>query len=124
MITLILLLASVSQEPVVIDQCDLLEINHHYTQEGRLVFTQYIFYEWDHYNHRHQVIAWRLKTHMKGVLKNRDWVNNTYRFKWNDKGTMREVRSSLFKETWTTFDPELLERDYFPKDRRKGLSDG
>lgn len=121
MIFLLLLIASISQEQTTVDHCDLLEINHYYNDD-RLVFTQYIFYEWDERNARHQVMGWRIESAMKGVAVNRDWKNDRYYVAWRENDKIREVWASLFTETWTTFDPELLERDYLPRERRRGLT--
>lgn len=68
------------------------------------------------------MLAWRLLSNMDGVTYSRDWVNDSYHVSWRENDKLRKVRASLFKETWTTFDPELIERDYLPVDRRKGLT--
>jgi hypothetical protein len=31
------------------------------------------------------------------------------------------VRAASFRETWTQYDPELIERDYLPKEKRRGF---
>ena len=42
--------------------------------------------------------------------------------KWFDGGVMREVRSTAFRETWTRYDPEFVERNFLPKTARRLLS--
>lgn len=48
------------------DQVDLVEINHFYDDQGRLVFDQVIYYDWHTAQGRYQVRDWRLlKTRLK-----------------------------------------------------------
>jgi hypothetical protein len=118
-------------DSVIQDSCDLIELNHHYDDEGRKTFSQLIFYEWDAYDCRHQVRAWRmLKETAKEATDPRkpNWqVHFDYeRQRWiatgDDGECNREVRAGLFRETWTQYDPELLERDILPKEHRRELS--
>ena len=47
--------------------------------------------------------------------------NGKYRAIWYEGDQIRKVWCSSVRETWTQFDPELLDRDTFPKDLRPGL---
>ena len=40
---------------------------------------------------------------------------------WHDGEQIRQIRSKSIRETWTQYDPELVEREYLPKERRKEL---
>jgi len=40
---------------------------------------------------------------------------------WHDGEQLRNVHSRSIRETWTQYDPELVEREYLPKERRKEL---
>ncbi len=40
---------------------------------------------------------------------------------WNDGEILRHIRAASFRETWTQHDPELLEREYLPKEERREL---
>ena len=55
----------------------------------------------------------------------RDWDNGGYVCLWHDGEILRRVRSAAFRETWTQNgldgDPEVLEREFLPKDRRREL---
>ncbi|WP_246120000.1 hypothetical protein [Blastopirellula retiformator] len=103
------------------DRVDLVEINHYYDAQGRLVFDQVIFYEWSSKNARFDVVAWRLlKT--PAQVPTRDWKRGGYVTSWRDGEVLREVRSIQRRETWTQHDPELIERDYLPRELRRGLS--
>ena len=59
----VLLLSAVSLDShaeVTADRLDLVELNHFYDEQGRLVFDQLIFYDWSPEDARYQVRAWRL----------------------------------------------------------------
>ena len=43
-----------------VDEVDLVEINHFFDEQGRLVFDQVIFYDWCPEDSRYQVRDWRL----------------------------------------------------------------
>ena len=58
---------------------------------------------------------------MKGYSLKRDWVNRGYEVIWKENDRVRRVNSAMFTQTWTHFDPELLERNFLHKDRRIGL---
>ena len=95
--------------PVVREEVTLIERNHYYDECGRHVFTQWIFWEWK--DTRHEVIAWRLD-------------KPDFRFQERppclrmDEG---RVDAECWRETWTQYDPELMERERFPKEYRKGI---
>lgn len=108
-------------QQVVVDHVDLVEVNHFYDEQGKRVFDQVIFYEWCGAEGRYNVRAWRLlKTHEQVPLK--DWKRGDYVAVWHDGETLREVRSRSIRETWTQYDPELVEREFLPKEQRKELS--
>ena len=107
--------------PATVDRCDLMELNHFYDEQGRLVFDQVIFYDWSDDDARHMVRAWRLVKH-PSQLPQRDWSGGGYAAVWQDGEVLRHVRAKFFRETWTQYDPELDEREHLPKERRKELS--
>jgi hypothetical protein len=65
---------------------------------------------------RPQVRAWRLiKDGSPTLLAGAEgWV-----CRWMDAGVLREVHASSFVETWTQYDPELVEREYLPSVLRR-----
>ena len=98
-----------------------MEVNHFYDEQGRLVFDQVIFYDWSPEHSRHMVRAWRLVKNPT-QLPERDWRDGGY------LGGLagRRNRSAAFRrasmrESWTQYDPELVEREFLPKERRKEL---
>jgi hypothetical protein len=104
------------------ESCDLIELNHYFDEHARLVFDQVIFYDWD--GKRYQVRAWRL-VKQEGQVPQRDWANNGYSAMWHDGEELRRMFSRSIRETWTQQggegDPELNEREWLPKERRKEL---
>lgn len=107
-------------ELVLEQQVDLIEINHFYEEDGKHAFDQLIFYEWCPRECRNQVLAWRL---VKGQtqIPLRDWDRGDYCCVLCENGVLRSVRSAALRESWTQYDPEVLERDIFPQEKRREL---
>ena len=120
-----LLLLSVIPRPDmrVQERADLTELNHFYDDNGKLVFDQTIFYDWSVADERYHVRAWRLMKNAPAELTHRDWLRGGYRTTWHDSGSeiITDVWSPEYRETWTQYDPELVEREYLPKEKRKEL---
>ena len=108
------------REDVARESVDLIELNHFYDEHGRLVFDQVIFYDWSAIDSRYNVRAWRLVKN-PSQLPQRDWATGGYSAMWQDGEQLRNVQSKSIRETWTQYDPELVEREYLPKERRKEL---
>jgi hypothetical protein len=114
-------LAVIPRAPIVEDRCDVVEVNHFYDADGRLVFDQVIFWDWCDGAERHQVRAWRL---LKSCSQwpARDWARGGYLAVWIDGERLRVVRGTSLRETWTQYDPELLERQVLSIDARRDLA--
>jgi hypothetical protein len=108
------------KDDVVRESVDLIELNHFYDEHGRLVFDQVIFYDWSAGEARYNVRAWRLVKN-PAQLPQRDWRLGGYSAMWQDGEQIRYIHSASIRETWTQYDPELVEREYLPKERRKEL---
>lgn len=115
-------LAAILPQPdgVTRDVCDLIEVNHFFDEQGRLVFQQAIFWDWSDDEGRYNVRAWRLVKE-PAQLPQRDWRAGGYFALWQDGELIRRVQAGAIRETWTQFDPEILERDYLPAERRQPL---
>lgn len=107
-------------EDVAREKVDLMEVNHFYDEQGRLVFDQVIFYDWSPDHSRYMVRAWRLVKN-PSQLPERDWRDGGYLAVWQDGEVLRRVRAQSMRESWTQYDPELAEREYLPKEKRKEL---
>jgi hypothetical protein len=123
---IVVCLAAVGLNPVddaAVDQVDLIEVNHFYDDQGRLVFDQIIYYDWDAKHSRYNVRDWRLiKTPAQIPLRN--WRDGRYSSEWNDfkqRDGLRRVSAKSVRETWTQHDPELLEREFLPQEKRREL---
>ena len=108
------------QEDVASEQVDLVEVNHFYDDQGRHVFDQVIFYDWADGHGRHMVRAWRLVKN-PAQLPQRNWTDGTYTALWYDNDVLRKVRAKAMRESWTQYDPELIERETLPKEKRTEL---
>ena len=114
----LLLLSVVPYNDVARERVDVLEVNHFYDEQGRLVFDQLIGYDWSPDEARDQIRDWRL-------IKHQSWVPvYNHRTKYHEVMTMdgeliRVIRATMIRESWTQYDPELLERDFLPKEHRK-----
>jgi hypothetical protein len=119
-IVAVFLLAITPIDDTVRESVDLVELNHFYDEHGRLVFDQLIFYDWSAAEERYHVRTWRLVKH-PGQIPERDWRCGCWRCCWQDGEQRRLVIAAAQRETWTQYDPELVEREYLPKERRREL---
>lgn len=108
------------QDDVVRDDVDLIEINHFFDEQGKRILDQLIYYDWCSERCRYQVRAWRLLK-SPAQLPRRDWRTGEYSATWHDGDVLRQVRATTVRETWTQYDPELVEREFLAKDRRRDL---
>jgi hypothetical protein len=107
---LLLALQPVETEPVR-DRVDVIERNNFYDENGRLVFAQWVFRDWD------SIVAWRLvKPDHRLSRGPRGW-----RLDWTDGERLRSVDAISFVESWTQEDVELAERERLPVCERRGL---
>lgn len=107
----------VPQPGVVDDSCHLIEINHYYDENGKLVFDQIIFWDW-HCDGQQHVCAWRL---LKQAEQLPCRVRGAWRCVWTDGDVLRRVTAPAMRETWTQYDPELADREPWPKEKRREL---
>jgi hypothetical protein len=112
--------ASSPREDVAAESVDLIEVNHFYDDQGRLVFDQLLFYDWSHSDGRYQLRAWRMVKN-NSQLPQRNWQSGGYSSVWQDGDVLRKVVAPATRESWTQYDPELTEREYLPKERRREL---
>lgn len=101
-----------------VERVDLLEVNHYYDENGAHLLDQILFYEWDAKEAIYQVRAWRL---LKVATQYPKSINEGYETKWREGASQRRVISKKFRETWTQYDPELLERRNLPREERREL---
>jgi hypothetical protein len=108
------------REDVATERVDLIEVNHFYDDQGRLVFDQLLFYDWSHDDGRYQLRAWRMVKN-NAQLPQRNWQSGGYGAIWQDGDVLRKISAPSIRESWTQYDPELTEREFLPKERRREL---
>lgn len=121
MITVILLSIATLLPPsvVVTERCDIVEVNHVYTDTGSHTLSQVIWWEWCKDFDRYNVIDWRMiEACGKPTQIGRKYVNE-----WYDNKTRSHLRviAYIYKETWTLYDPEIKAREVYPEVRRRKL---
>lgn len=101
------------------ENVDLIELNHFYDDLGRHQYDQVIFYEWSPDYSRFHVVAWCLIEDDHAKLPVQEPGSGKYVVRWYDRESKvtREVRSKLYRETWSCTDPErankkLIEEKY------------
>jgi hypothetical protein len=114
------LFASLPLPDVACDTVDLIELNHVYSASGNPMYDQVVFYQWRPTTGDYQVRAWRLLK-VSNDRPHRDFRRGDWVMIFSDKGILREVRSSAFRESWTQYDLEQVERDRLPREYRPGL---
>ena len=118
MLLLLLLISTVTEKPYPVDYVDLVEVNHYYDERVQPVFTQLIVYDWNPVESRYDVRTWRF---IRRSCQNPFPCRGSYVVRWYDGSSIREVRASLFRETWTQHDPELEAREIVRVEHRTPL---
>ncbi len=105
------------------DRVDLIELNHFYDDLGRHQYDQVIFYEWSPDYCRFHVIAWCLVEDDQGRMPKREAGSREYVVRWFDRDSkiQREVRSKLYRETWSQVDPERANKKLIDEKYRVSL---
>ena len=126
-IPLTLCLSMVSLNPIEdlpTDHVDLVELNHYYNEKGRHVLDQVIFYDWSSEAGRYQIRDWRMIKRVSQIPR-REWRLGGYVAVWHDPlegNVLRKMHAANLRETWTQYDPEIVERSFLKKDKRRKLA--
>lgn len=109
----------VGYQPTRTEYVSRLEFNHLYDpHSGKELFTQVI--AWRHYdsvNREHVAFFWTVKdVPLFGHMEKYHYV-----LKWHEDYIVI-IKSDTFVETWTFTDPEMEDRQLFPKKERIGLN--
>lgn len=109
----------VDYRPTRTEYVNRLEFNHVLDpRNGKELFTQVITWrKYESVNEEHVGFFWSVK---ERPLFNHG-EREHYVFKWHEHRLII-VKASTFIETWTFRDPELDDRQMFPKDERQGLN--
>ena len=132
MFALLLLFAGlpVPFAPPLAEQVDVIEVNHFHDDKGVEIFVQVIF--WERIGKYGTLIVrdWRLVKDFKQtddgldkqaagpLMPRKDHKRGIYVCLWHDKDVLRKVAAMTAVETYTQVDPELVNREIWPKERR------
>lgn len=108
------------REDVASERVDLIEVNHFYDDQGRLVFDQLLFYDWSQDEERYQLRDWRMLK-QQDQLPRLDHERRMWVCHWFDGNALRRVEAESVRETWAQYDPEVTEREFLPKENRREL---
>lgn len=115
-----LVCAGMPCDSVLQDTVDLIEVNHVYDMQGKIVYTQAVFYEWCSGRNEYRVRAWRLLK-ARGQRPIRDFQRGGWEMIFWDGNRVRKVRATLVRASWTQYDLEQDERTRLAKEYRSGL---
>jgi len=111
---------NIAERAALVQNVDLIEVNHFYDENGKHVFDQLLFKDWSDRAGRHQVVDWKLikSAHHTPQFNH---ASNRWVLVYHDAGYMRVIYGTYKDESWTQYDPELIERKFLPKEDRKKL---
>jgi hypothetical protein len=121
------LLSVVPHDAAVVDRCDLVELNRFHDEEGHEVFTQLIYFDWHERQGCFHVVDWKLvRCHSSlsfvATIPVYDYERREYRsLVCCDGEQLIEVTAPHYRETFTQYDPEVLDRDQWPAAKRRRL---
>ena len=98
------------------EHVDLIELNHFYDQQGRLVYDQVIFYARAPETGRFQVRAWCLVEDREYLNRRpvKNYETQIYQVDWydSDQRLLRKISSRLYRESWSQVDPERANKRF------------
>ncbi len=117
------LVAGSTANHVTTDHVDLVEVNYCYDDQGHPMIQQLIFYDWCPASRCYRVRDFRLLETVES-LPHRVRGGRAYVVTWYDDrdGIARRVIAKAVRKTYTRHDPEMVERERFPKDTRRELT--
>jgi len=117
---ILLLLAVLPLDSIARESCDKIEVNLFYDDQARLVFEQLLFYDWHDSAERFNLRGWRMVKN-QSQLPRLNQFTNRYECHWMDGDIERIVTAPVVSYSQTQFDPELTEREFLAKERRREL---
>lgn len=93
----VIALAFVLPSKHVAPRCDMAEINHVHNECGEVRFTQVIAWEW---------LPDRREYHAQDWCYVQSWNTNEKLLTYRNRDRVGQVRFRVYRETWTTNDPE------------------
>lgn len=124
----ILLVLSLSGDPLAPKQCDRAELNYVLTfcQSSGMwteMLTQWIFWDFDRYLKRYVVREWKLDSpRSMPTLINGRWLLVTTMKDIHGRKRLVIIEPRMFNPTWTPSDPEVENRNIVPVEKRRGVT--
>lgn len=121
----ILVISLIPYSDFVVDEVEVIEKNivmGAVDDKGRpqTTFVQWVFWDWSEKHRRYVCVDWKqVRKHDRA-----EPVPGGYRLRIMDNRKAREIRAISYRETWTSFDLEIDDRQRFPHELRRGLSKG
>jgi len=116
----LLLTGHIDHDPSLKDNVEMIELNHLYDGQGKLVLDQWIFYDWSGRLSQFVVVDWRRSK--TDIFVSKNWKTGEYNLTFFDGDYLRKIRSKIYRETWTQYDPELKNREIVPVEHRRLLT--
>lgn len=118
MVALLLTLSLTMTHPLHAEvHADMIEVNHHLGPiRGEVLFTQVILWERLPYNGKYRVVAWKMLEDSQVTF-----VGGMYRVTVPDGLRTVDVRSRMFRESWSQEDPEAIDKKKWGDRSRLGL---
>lgn len=108
--------------PPITQSTDMVELNHKYSEQGNHTFSQVIFWERIPATGKYRVRDWVLVEMQESLNRIPIRRNGVWETAFVRDGIYYDVRSNLFRESWTQTDPEIEDAKKWPKDQRRPLS--
>jgi len=108
--------------PPITQSVHITELNHRYSPEGKHIFSQVIFWERVPATGKYRVRDWVLVEMQESLNRIPIRRNDVWETSFVRDGVYYDVRSNLFRESWTQTDPEAEDAKKWPKDQRRPLS--
>ena len=94
--------------------CDFQEVNRVVDQCGNETLAQWIAHDVG------EIRDWRMLA--RTGYPQYDWQTGNYVTRWVEGGRIVEVKSPAFRETVSSYDPEILAREWLPECHRRRIN--
>lgn len=94
------------------EKCDMLEVNHVYSEQADKLFTQVIAWDWIPTYSIYRCAGWAI------VSDNRPRLNDRGMYVIHNRHGAA-LESKVYLQTWTQFDPERIDYQKFIHDERR-----
>lgn len=111
----------VPHDSATVDRVEVIELNHYHDDHAKHVFDQLIGWNrntGDEYYHVEWWVLWK----PGHTPVSRNYATGNWEATYTTGIHLRKLVAPTFVETWTQYDPELYDRQFWPVSQRKGLS--